>query len=61
MNIVDFLTGLANDLPNKIMLGEKTGMHADILKAMETNDSEMLKSFISDKKFYANEVHVAVF
>ncbi|MDR3490818.1 MAG: hypothetical protein P4M12_02100 [Gammaproteobacteria bacterium] len=61
MSVVDFLIELANSLPNKTVPGENTGMHGDIQKAMEINNSEILKSFISDKKFYANEVHVAVF
>lgn len=61
MNIIDFLSSLADKLPTSPINFATLEKPFKIQSAIETNNSDLLKSFISKKTFYANEDKVTVF
>lgn len=62
MSILSILTELANNIPNTNLVDEIIRTQPEnIRNAIKTNNHEMLKPFISNKKFYANEVKVTVY
>ncbi len=60
MKIIELLTNLANSIPTQND-GQIKSQPDLIRKAIESNDNEILKSFISNKKSYSNEVKVTVY
>jgi len=62
MSALDLFIRLANNLPGGNDLVNVIGAQPnDVIEAIKSNDSEMLKSCLSNKKIYSNEVDVTVF
>lgn len=62
MRIIEILTDLANNLPNNYQIDEKIKDQSYLIQnAIKSNNSEELRSCISNKMFYANEVKVTVY
>jgi hypothetical protein len=62
VDILNLLTKLSNNILDKDALNTLIKSQPDEIRhAIETNDSNKLKSFMSDKKMYANEVKVTTY
>ena len=62
MNIIGFLSELAYSLPNSVKIDEAIKQQSNYIQnAIKLNNSDLLKAYISEKKFYANETRVTVY
>lgn len=61
MNIINFLTKLANNLPNSAISCNNIMLQQTIQRAIEANDSNMLKMLLTEKISFMNERTVTVY